>query len=72
MTVAKAERSFSKLKIIKNNLRSSMGQERLSALALSSIENIRAQKINFSKVIESLILGNRGRSVLNLKSSSVT
>ena len=37
--VATAERSFSKFKLIKNFLRSSMSQERLSGLALLSIEN---------------------------------
>ena len=37
-TVATAERSFPKLKLIKNFLRSSMSQERLSGLALLSIE----------------------------------
>ena len=37
-TVASAERSFSKLKIIKSNLRSTMSQERLSGLAILSIE----------------------------------
>lgn len=42
VTVASAERSFSKLKLIKNYLRgtnSPMGQERLSGLAVISIEN---------------------------------
>ena len=39
VTVATAERSFSKLKLIKNYLRSTMGQERLSGLAMLSIEN---------------------------------
>ena len=43
VTVAKAERSFSKLKLIKNFLRSSMSQERLSGLALLSIKNERAK-----------------------------
>src|SRR4029434_4637075 len=38
VTVAKAERSLSKLKMIKTHLRSSMGQERLSGLATLSIE----------------------------------
>jgi hypothetical protein len=52
VTVAKAERSFSKLKLIKNYLRSTMAQERLSSLTLLSIENDRAQKINFDKVID--------------------
>lgn len=39
VTVASVERSFSKLKIIKSYLRSSMAQERLDGLTLISIEN---------------------------------
>ena len=39
VTVASAEWSFSKLKIIKSYLRSSMAQERLDRLTLISIEN---------------------------------
>ncbi|KAM3624160.1 uncharacterized protein V6R79_019961 [Siganus canaliculatus] len=39
VTVASAERSFSKLKLIKNYLRSSMAQERLSGLSVISINN---------------------------------
>ena len=38
VTVASAERSFSKLKLIKNYLRSTMSQERLTNLATISIE----------------------------------
>lgn len=38
VTVASSERSFSKLKLIKTYLRSTMSQERLSALAILSIE----------------------------------
>ena len=41
ITVATAERSFSKLKLIKNFLRSSVSQERLRVLALLSIEKFR-------------------------------
>jgi hypothetical protein len=41
--VAAAQRSFSKLKIIKNDLRSMMAEERLSGLENISIENRRAR-----------------------------
>ena len=44
--------SFSKLKLIKNFLRSSMSQERLSGLALLWIENERAKNLDFRKVIQ--------------------
>ena len=52
VTVAIAERYFSKLKLIKNFLRSSMSQERLSGLALLWIENERAKNLDFRKVIQ--------------------
>lgn len=39
VTVATAERSFSKLKLIKNYLRSVMNQDHLSALSILSIEH---------------------------------
>ena len=55
VTVATAERSFSKLKLIKNFLRSSMSQERLSGLALLLIENERAKNFHFRKVIHAAI-----------------
>jgi hypothetical protein len=51
VTVASCERSFSKLKLIKNYLRSTMGQERLSSLAIVSIENEVANSINYDNVI---------------------
>lgn len=39
ITVASAERSFSKLKLLKSYLRTSISRERLSGLALIAIEN---------------------------------
>ena len=50
-TIASAERSFSKLKLIKNYLTSSMGQDRLINLARLSIESDIARKIDFDDVI---------------------
>ena len=50
--LTRAERSFSKLKLIKNFLQSSMSQERLSGLALLSVENERAKNLDFGKAIQ--------------------
>lgn len=52
VTTAKAERSFSKLTLIKNYMRSTMAQERLSSLSLLSIENQRVRQIDFNKIID--------------------
>ncbi|XP_053167420.1 52 kDa repressor of the inhibitor of the protein kinase-like [Hemicordylus capensis] len=51
-TVASAERSFSKLKLIKNYLRSTMSEERLVDLARLSIESNIAITINFHAVCD--------------------
>ena len=50
-TVATAERNFSELKIIKNYLRSTSGQQRTSSLALFSIERGLISEINFDQII---------------------
>jgi len=52
ITTASAERSFSKLKLIKTYLRNSIGQERLRNLAVLSIENDIAQKLNLDIIID--------------------
>ena len=52
-TAASAERSFSKLKLMKNYLRSIMGQDRLTNLARLSIESDIAKQIDFDSVIRS-------------------
>jgi len=54
VTSASCERSFSKLKLIKNYLRSQIGQERLSNLAILSIEYDIAKTIDLDHVIDKL------------------
>lgn len=51
VTVASAERSFSKLKLIKNYLRNSTSQERLSHIAVLNIEKKKTQELNIDKII---------------------
>jgi len=51
VTVASAERTFSKLKLIKNYVRSTMFQTRLF-LAMISIKNERAKKLNLSLLVK--------------------
>lgn len=52
VTVASAERSFSKLKMIKSYLRSSMSQERLSGLAIMSINHDVGKQISYDDIID--------------------
>lgn len=52
VSVASAERSFSKLKIIKNYLRSRMVQDRLSNLALISIESDILDQLDIHDIIK--------------------
>jgi hypothetical protein len=52
VTVATAERSFSKLKIIKNYLRNTMGQTRLRGLSILAIEASRAKNMSTDQLIE--------------------
>ena len=63
VTVASAERSFSKLKIIKSYLRSSISQERLDGLALLSIESEEARKMDKEGIINDFANKNARRSL---------
>ena len=51
VTLASAERSFSKSKLIKTYLRSSISQERLDGLALLAIENEGAKQLNIDDLL---------------------
>ena len=48
--------SFSKLKIIKTYLRSTMSQQRLNGLALLSIEKEMLNEINYNNLIDNFAL----------------
>lgn len=63
VTVASAERSFSKLKLLKNYLRSSMSQERLNGLAILCIEKDMLENIDLDTVIDDFASRKARRSV---------
>ncbi|XP_073121932.1 uncharacterized protein [Henckelia pumila] len=52
VTVASAERSFSKLKLIKNYLRSTMSQDRLNGLAILSIEKNMVANLDYDDLVD--------------------
>ena len=52
--VASAERSFSKLKLIKSYLRSTMSQERLSELIILLIEDKMLEELEYTNLISQL------------------
>ena len=62
VTVASGERSFSKLKIIKNRMRNSTGQERLISLSVLSIEHDLSRQVSFDSVIDAFA-SDRARKV---------
>ena len=51
VSIASCERSFSKLKLIKSYLRSTMGESRLSALAILSIESDLVETLSYDEII---------------------
>lgn len=52
VSVASGERSFSKLKLIKTYLRSTISQDRLNNLAILSIENETSSELDFTQLID--------------------
>jgi hypothetical protein len=58
ITVASAERSFSKLKLLKKYLRSTMSQERLNGLATLCIENKLLDDVNIEAIIDDFVSRN--------------
>ena len=66
VTVASAERSFSKLKLIKTYLRSTMSQERLSGLVVISINHHLANQISYDDIIDDFAIeeGEKSQALL--------
>ncbi|XP_074292532.1 uncharacterized protein LOC141619418 [Silene latifolia] len=62
VTVASAGRSFSKLKLIKTYLRSSMSEERLNGLVMLSIEKELLENIDVDVIINDFAFQNAHRS----------
>lgn len=61
---ASCERSFSALKLIKTYIRSTMANDRLSSIALLSIESYRAQNIDFSAFVDEFDSKHHNRKLL--------
>jgi len=62
--VASAERFFSKLKLVKNYLRSAMSQTRLVDLARLNIECSIASQVDFYSVIRNFVNKNTRKSLI--------
>ena len=61
--VASVEKSFSKLKLIKSYLRSTMSQERMSDLAILSIERELLRNIDFESLVNEF-LEKKGKQII--------
>jgi hypothetical protein len=61
VTLASAERSFSKLKLLRNYLRSAMSQQRLNGLAILCIEKKLLDQINIDAIINDFASRNARR-----------
>jgi hypothetical protein len=69
VTVASAERSFSKLKLLKNYLRSTMSQERLNGLAMCTIEKDILDTIDLNIVLDDFCIKKCSKKYLVMRSN---
>ncbi|KAK9714746.1 hypothetical protein RND81_06G116800 [Saponaria officinalis] len=64
VTVASAKRNFSKLKLLKSYLRSTMSQERLNGLTMITIEDKILEKLSYEELIDDFASKNARRSLV--------
>ena len=65
LSVASGERAFSKLKLIRNRLRLTTGDDRLNHLLILSIEFLKARELNFDKIIEDFARSKARKNLFN-------
>jgi hypothetical protein len=63
VTIASAERSFLKLKLLKNYLRSTMSQERLNDLAMCTIEKDILDTIDLNTILDDFTSRNARKNI---------
>ena len=66
VTNCSGERSFSRLKSIQNELRSTMSQKSLSALSILCIENNKLKQINFDEFLHNFALTKARKKIHSL------
>ena len=66
VTNCSKERSFSRLKSIKNELRSTMSQKRLSALSILCLESDKLKQINVDELLHDFALTKARKNVHSL------
>ncbi|KAF7652123.1 hypothetical protein LDENG_00101190, partial [Lucifuga dentata] len=65
VTNCEGERSFSQMKRVKNELRTTMGQNRLTALSLMAIEYELVREMDFEDVIEAFATSKSRKRKIN-------
>ena len=66
ISISSCQRSYSKLKLILSYLRASLEQERLSALALISIEREKTEIIHFNDIIDQFASAGARKNIIRV------